>query len=381
MKFKLLMTTATALVLALHSPAAGGVYTAYMPIDLHPPGARDSGIGGAGGRLQAGMITTVDDFGNAAVWSGSAGSFINLHPAGYDHSEAMATSGSEVVGYATTLSLGVPHAMLFTGGGGAINLNPADSIYSIAYGAAPGKQVGFALIGASHISHAGMWFSSAASWVVLHPAGYATSEAWGVAGDMQVGWAEPHEGGAHAILWRGAASSAINLNPPGASASIAYATDGIRQGGFSIFTPSASSPGGSHATLWSSSAMSVIDLHPHPSFGYVSSQVWAMHGEYQVGFATRTPPNKFHPLSRAMLWNGSADSFVDLHNFLPPQYSSSEARGMDDLGNIYGSAIFTNPADQTSMTHAIMWAVPEPSSLSLLLPVAITLLARHRRHR
>jgi hypothetical protein len=36
---------------------------------------------------------------------------------------------------------------------------------------------------------------------------------------------------------------------------------------------------------------------------------------------------------------GSADSVVDLHTFLPPEFTSSVARSIDTDGNIVGDAI------------------------------------------
>jgi hypothetical protein len=65
----------------------------------------------------------------------------------------------------------------------------------------------------------------------------------------------------------------------------------------------------------------------------------------------------------ALLWTGSAASVVDLHTFLPPGFTGSEAVGIDADGNIVGAAF--GPAG----IHAFLWqpvaAIPEPGTLTL----------------
>jgi hypothetical protein len=76
-----------------------------------------------------------------------------------------------------------------------------------------------------------------------------------------------------------------------------------------------------------------IDLHPSV---FPSSEALAVSGGQQVGDGF----TGISGINHALLWTGSADSVVDLHNFLPPEFTSSIAEGIDADGNIvgYGSA-------------------------------------------
>jgi len=80
-------------------------------------------------------------------------------------------------------------AALWSGSAGTwVNLNPAGAAYSGARGVYQGHQVGFAWFGDDGgNAHAGMWTGTAASWVDLNPSGATDSCAQGVSGGQQVG--------------------------------------------------------------------------------------------------------------------------------------------------------------------------------------------------
>jgi hypothetical protein len=61
----------------------------------------------------------------------------------------------------------------------------------------------------------------------------------------------------------------------------------------------------------------------------------------QVGYGEIGATGPTH----ALLWNGTAESVVDLHGFLPPGFQTSKAQGIDTSGNIIG----------TADGHAILW--------------------------
>ena len=81
---------------------------------------------------------------------------------------------------------------------------------------------------------------------------------------------------------------------------------------------------------WRAIAHLVVDLNPS---GFTSSGALGVSGGQQVGYGNPTGDG-----THALLWTGSADSVVDLHTFLPPEFTDSEAYGIDAEGNIVGWA-------------------------------------------
>ena len=63
-------------------------------VELHPSSANSSSAFGTTGLNQVGVVDS-----HAALWSGTAGSFIDLNPAGATDSKAYAVSGSHQAGY------------------------------------------------------------------------------------------------------------------------------------------------------------------------------------------------------------------------------------------------------------------------------------------
>jgi hypothetical protein len=209
-----------------------------------------------------------------------------------------------------------------------------------------------------------LWSGTAASWVDLHPAGATSSEARGVSGSLQAGWA--NVGGVnHASLWSGTAASWVDLHPAGATRSEARAASGSQQAGF------ANVGGVNHASLWSGTAASWVDLHPA---GATDSIAYGMSGSLQAGWANVGGVN------HASLWSGTAASWVDLHAFLPAGFRSSEAYGISTDGiNTYVSGLGFNTA--TNRNEALLWtqAVPEPGTAGLLCLGGILAVLRRRK--
>jgi probable HAF family extracellular repeat protein len=91
----------------------------------------------------------------------------------------------------------------------------------------------------------------------------------------------------------------------------------------------------------------VTDVNPSR---FTTSYANSTNGIQQVGIAN----------NHAFLWNGSANSYVDLSVFLPAGFTSSSATGIDNYGNVVGYA-----TDSSGNNHAILWQVPEPATLLL----------------
>ena len=204
-----------------------------------------------------------------------------------------------------------------------VNLHPAGALESQAHGVSGGQQVGYAQFG-HRLSHAGLWSGTAQSWVEL-----GGTCAWGVSGGQQVG--EDYVGGIQAFLWSGTAESRMHLNPAGSYHSHAYGVSGGQQVG------DAEVDYNFHASLWSGTAESWVDLNPA---GSIESCAYGVSGGQQVGEAD----------GHAGLWSGCKGSWVDLN---PLRATRSVAQGISG-GQQVGYAAFGHYPYDT--THAILWS-------------------------
>ncbi|NUL82789.1 MAG: hypothetical protein HUU60_08725 [Armatimonadetes bacterium] len=97
-------------------------------------------------------------------------------------------------------------------------------------------------------------------------------------------------------------------------------------------------------------------------------------GDYQAGWA-------YWPARKAVLWHGSAESAMELHSLLPPEYTHSEAEGIevDAFGNVTVVGWAYN--GMHGRNEAIVWqmAVPEPGSLTVLSFATLSALIFRRR--
>lgn len=246
---------------------------------------------------------------HATIWAGGANSIIDLHTAGYSSTAALGAGGNQQVGYGS-FSSGAQNAMHWNGSAAsAVDLAPADILISRAWNTDGTHQVGEGYGAATgNVNHALLWSGTAQSMVDLHPEGYKTSSALGVFGTQQVGQANPTNPGnvGHAFAWNGTAASGVDLNPTDFTGSTAVDTN----------------------------------------------------GQYQVGYGYGTPTGGY--IFHALLWEGTAASATDLHSLLPANYLESRALSIE--GNtIYGYGR-TGPEEY----HALVWIIPEPSSLMLL---------------
>jgi hypothetical protein len=303
---------------------------------------------------------------------------VDLHPAGFGNSRATAVAGATQVGWGAASPTFADHALLWNGSAAtAVDLNPTGFTESFAMGVFGGNQVGYgAGTPTGGPTHALLWSGTAASYVDLHPAGFgqfAVSSATAISGATQVGNfydAAATANNSHAMLWTGSAASAVDLNPPGFEESEAWGVSGAQQVGW------ANGPVVSdRAILWNGTAASAVNLHPS---GFISSNAYAISGNTQVGEGQASSANfNFH----AIVWNGTASSAVDLHPFLSGlgvSFVESTARAIADNGTIVGYA-----HDANSKYYAVMWTpIPEPGSCALVCyGLTITSLFSGRRGR
>lgn len=117
------------------------------------------------------------------------------------------------------------------------------------------------------------------------------SEALGVAGAQQVGYANQSSGSPRACLWSGSSNSLVYLHPVSAANSMALATSGSQQAGYATFGTR------KNAAIWAGTSNSFANLYPSST---VDSWVNATTGSKQVGRAD----------NRAALWFGTSSSRV-----------------------------------------------------------------------
>ena len=357
-------------VYTLGEPAGfSGVVVLYQP-----PGSvlRDAVVGFGSG-AGTGFNT------HALLWNGSSAP-LDLNPEGYRITRGNAIGeGNRQVGQGRGPVTGFEtQALLWNGSAAsAVNLHPAGWISSFALGiGGPGgsQQVGYGtFVTDVNNVHALLWTGSAASFIDLHPTsltGFTHSGANSTDGTTQVGFAHgPGTSGlGHAMLWRGTAASAVDLHPthlPGIDASQIYSTTNGQQVGMganaNIF--------GTRALVWNGTAASAVDLTPSWLGDFVLAEAYASNGFAQIGFGNGTGTER---ADHALIWFGSADAHIDLHQLLPSNFVSSRAMSFDTDGDIFGLAI-----DTAGDTHLVEWDLQEgtPPPNVPLPPAALAALA------
>ena len=386
-------------VMAVVTAATAEPAVQYRAIDLGPAAFPYSQVAGVSGTQQVGFgdVSSVyspqayyqSSLGSphALLWNGTAATTTDLQPAGFSSSVAVSTTGTRQVGFGRAGD-GMAHALMWSGtASSVVDLQPPNLAASTALAAAGDRQVGWGAAaypaGQNPTHHAMVWNGTAASAVDVHPSGFRDSIANATTATQHVGYGTAADFIRHALLWSGTSSAAVDLNPTALSAevnaSVALGICGNQQVGFvgnGRFTDTVS-----HAVLWTGTAASAVDLHPPgpaSSTGFVTTIAAATNGSQQVGYSV--PAVFGGGKEHALLWSGTADSMVDLHQFLPPGFGSSGALGIDAAGNVVGWA---SPAVvNIGQDHAILWLpVPEPGGLALAALAAPARLTRRRARR
>jgi hypothetical protein len=141
----------------------------------------------------------------------------------------------------------------------------------------------------------------------------------------------------------GADYAATDLTPGGFSDSQAYGISGTQQAGYGHGSATGEQ---NHALLWNGSASSYVDLNPT---GSTYSAAWGNNGAYQVGQVGIVG-------AKAAMWSGTADSYVNLHP--ASGYTSSKAYGVSGTQQV-GSAM------AGGYSHAMIWSGSASSYVDL----------------
>jgi hypothetical protein len=325
------------------------------------------------GRLTGLVSNVAGTLTHAALWNINAKGFADLHPTSgmFVSSRINDINGAESVGVGDTGRFN--HALLWLNANpsSTVDLNPVGFTSSYALGTTGTQQFGYGYPTATpEVTHALLWNDSAANMVDLNPAGFIFSLA--SAGDVnhQVGYGQNNLNQLHALAWSGRADSFIDINPTSGafmdSRAVTLAGNEVGGSGTSI-------NGYQHAILWTAlSGDSALDVNPA---GFVSSAVNAMSAIGEVGAGRLATDYSGH--THALLWTPDGLGYIDLSNYLPSRYISSEATGIDAAGNIVGFATDS----VTGSVHAVEWAatVPEPASLAAIGFIAITFFRPKKR--
>lgn len=281
------------------------------------------------------------------AWSGPSSQPVVLLPQFYVEGWAYGSGGNLIVGTLITNDggyFGYPHAAVWQGPSLTFtDLNPSGTCGSCKPGSNAYATDGTYIAGSGGSpEHALLWkIGQLQTPVDLNPAGFSYSEAYAVSGKLQAGYAYSSATNSdHAVLWRGTAWSAKDLTP--STLSSAYATGLGMHTEVGCGTPVGMSV--LHALLWHGKAKTMKDLHPA---GFKDSCARAAHGAVQVGYGHTSTSGVLH----ALLWSGSAATAIDLQQYLPATFNSSQAYAIDAAGDILGSAYSTS----TTSWHAVIW--------------------------
>jgi hypothetical protein len=164
----------------------------------------------------------------------------------------------------------------------------------------------------------------------------------------------------HAVLWPSGSTVGIDLNPTNFRYSAALETDGQRQVGSGSGAATAYAR---HALLWNGSANSYTDLHPAGNWN--DSIARAIAGTQQVGnINLYIQGQESSPIiiEHAALWAGTAASVVDLH---PPLSGCERSYGNDTDGSHQVGQCYFNTPNTTAPYRALLWSGTAASAVVL----------------
>jgi hypothetical protein len=337
------------LLLAAASPAHAG----WTVTNLHPAGMADSyalGIGlGPSGLRQVGYVNLPSGIPNAALWAGSAASFVNLSPMDQLGTIAYDTDDEVQVGIAG--AGGFFAASRWTGTGASWqNIGGSASALSIENGLI----VGYVSSGLPASNDACYWQGG----TIVPIGGSSANGTTGTAIAMTSSGTGFPTGFSDAYYIPSTTSAPILLDPPGSYHCSAIGISASQQVGAARLTQF----GPSTAALWSGSAASFVNLHPASAPAHANSGAVAVDGGVQVGFVQLFDPDdpNMNLVDRAALWHSTAASFVNLHDLLPASFHTSTATGILTQGDtIY--VVGHGTIEATGRDEALMWTfAPAP---------------------
>lgn len=219
--------------------------TASSMVSLLPTtgGWVSGAVRGVDGNRQFGSVGVAQGaFYHAALWRGTADSFVDMHPTGdvARSSGFNSMRGSQATGSAnfyndatkTTVTEKPVVWNLDTGAYTVINPVSSDVVRAAIFATDGTRQGGQVYLTFNRGWHASLWSGTSESWVDLHPSSaFRSSEVNGMDTLFQVGEAVTTLGKTRGALWQGTSASFIDMTPSFATNAILYATvDGYHVG-------------------------------------------------------------------------------------------------------------------------------------------------------
>lgn len=199
---------------------------------------------------------------------------------------------------------------------------------------------------------------------VAHPGVIATS----ISGDMIGGVGHPNVEGLpfdqHAVLWKVGSESAIDLNPTNGFEKVEgqpivgftrfnsriNAIDSTYQVGSGLLS------GTMHAFVWEGTPDSFVDLHPR---GYAYSDATCVAGETIGGWLGLGSSRDQTGTSRAIIWKGAKHRLVILSQgvYPGPQFTYSQVHGVSCDGSAVGQGAdyFSTSPGIAAPSKALLW--------------------------
>lgn len=235
----------------------------------------------------------------AAYWP-SGQPMVPLRPQPQSASSAYATSGDQQVGIVN--EQGIQRAALWRGSASSyVDLHPANAEWSVANatdGQFQGGQISISVPGVGRAFRAALWSGMASNVMDITPSHAALGSVLAMVPGQQVGWTQARGGTARAAIWSGTAASHQDLHPFGTvGGSEIYGTCGVAQVGVAGVSGVAS------AGVWFGSAESYVPLHQFLPSQYLWSNAQAVEyrdGRYWVVGSARRASGEYD----AVLWIG-----------------------------------------------------------------------------
>ena len=150
-----------------------------------------------------------------------------------------------------------------------------------------------------------------------------------------------------AALWNGTAESYRSIHPSGFVGSAIHDLFPTGMVGIGMLDGPFTEAPRSHALLWIGEDM--IDLHP---LNVYASTATESDGTTQLGLFRASATSEW----KACMWTGTAESFVNLHTFLPSEYLFSKATAVSGK-QIFGYAM-KETRSGIMTNYAVVWKLP-----------------------